>query len=93
MDFSQSDVIQALVVPLIGCGIYLLKDISKQLSKINTSLSGLNQWTIDHEALDTERNANLREDIIQCKQQWVNLGQEDRKRRKSDNCPLDEGGA
>lgn len=95
MELTQSDILQVLVVPLIGYGIYLLKDISKQLSKINTSLSSLTQWTIDHEALDTERNINLREEITQCKQHWVNHDHADRdkrNRRAGDNCPLDEGG-
>ena len=92
MELNQSDILQVLVVPLIGYGIYLLKDISKQLCKINTSLSSLTQWTVDHEVLDTERNTNLREEITQCKQRWTDLGSNNRNRRMTDNCPLDEGG-
>lgn len=92
MELTQSDILQVLIVPLVGYGIYLLKDISKQLSKINISLSSLSQWTVDHEVLDAERNTNLREEINQCKQHWVDHARDDRNRRVTDNCPLDEGG-
>jgi len=92
MVLTQAEIIQILVVPLIGYGIYLLKDISKQLFKINTSLSGLSQWTIDHEVLDAERNTNLKEEITQCKQRWTAHARDERNSRVTDNCPLDEGG-
>lgn len=92
MQLTQSDILQVLIVPLIGYGIYLLKDISKQLSKINMSLSSLSQWTVDHEVLDAERNTNLREEITLCKQHWVDHNRDERNRRVTDNCPLDEGG-
>jgi len=92
MKLTQSDILQILVVPLIGYGIYLLKDICNQLSTINKSLSSLGQWTVDHEALDTERNTNLREEITLCKQHWVDHNRADRNHRVNDTCPLDEGG-
>lgn len=92
MELTKSDILQVLVAPLLVYGIYLLKDICKQLSKINISLSSLSQWTVDHEVLDTERNTNLREEITQCKQHWVDHARDDRNRRVNDNCPLDEGG-
>lgn len=92
IELTQSDIIQVLIAPPLGYGVYLLKDISKQLSAINKSLSSLGQWTIDHEALDAERNTNLREEITQCKQHWVDHNRDERNRRVTDNCPLDEGG-
>ena len=92
MGLTQSDILQILVVPLIGYGIYLLKNICNQLSTINKSLSRLGQWAIDHEVLDTERNTNLREEINQCKQHWVDHARDERNHGVNDNCPLDERG-
>ena len=95
MNFTESELIQGLVGTLMAYGIYLLKDIAAQLSKINNTMSSLSQWTLDHEVLDTERNASLREEVTECKQQWIKHAcdeRADRNRRVTDNCPLDDGG-
>ena len=58
--------LQGVVVPILGYGIYLLTDIRNQLRTLNGRVTRLEAWTSSHEKLDDERTEIIREQIRDC---------------------------
>jgi hypothetical protein len=59
------DLFNALVVPAIGYGAYVLRDIRDNLRTLNGRVGKSEQWQHDHDARDIERFDSLRDDLMQ----------------------------
>lgn len=57
--------VQTIVVPILGYGAYILRDIRHQLRTINGRVMKLEAWTTAHEKIDDDRTKALKRELDQ----------------------------
>ena len=55
--------LQAIIVPIIGYGIFILRGIHHELRRLNGRMIAMEQWRLDHEASDTRLHNEVIERI------------------------------
>lgn len=55
--------VQITIVPAVWAGVYVLRDIRRQLAELTGQVIRLEQWSDGHEKLDTERFEDVTERI------------------------------
>lgn len=66
--------IQFAVVPAIWSGVYVLRDIRRQLAELNGRIIRLEQWSDGHEKLDAERFEDVTERLDQLREDMHRSG-------------------
>ena len=70
------DLLDKLVLPLIGYGAWVLRDIRDHLRILNGRLTRAEQWGVDHEKQDEERFTMLRQEHMMIRREMGASGRE-----------------